>query len=865
MLKHQKTSSTSAPLKHDEIKQRRKQQNRPPKVGIYPTKTTTTTKAPQPHAQLLKAQNSSNNNNKLQNTEQKAQHVHQELTTKTNAMFESPTSMSRQKADQNESSQNLLTGNNNTDNNYLGQGPINICNSSSKSIHKKCDKTSPSPLSPYYRQHYDNLHYDNKPPVVQQQQSKYSNSCADKAAVPTSKSNKDFNEVNLSFCGCGFLGIYHVGVASCFHEYAPQLSMHKISGSSAGALVAMSHICGNLQLAYCTTDFLAVAIEARSHTLGPFHPSFDIQASVREALERGLPEDAYLKANGKLHVSLTRVEDGENVIISEFKSNEDLIQVLLCSCFIPFWSGITLPKYKGVAYIDGGFSNNLITLDDKTVTVSPFAGEADICPQDDTLNLLQVNLSNTSFSLSPSNLYRLSHALLPPEPEVLSDLCKQGFADGIKFLQRMNLISCTKCLEIRSSLLVTTGGEDMEEVLSMNHTADSIDHNKTIPSDTSSLHHIILEQQEQKMIEISDRSRRSSFLSTKSQIYPNNQLQQQQQQQLQHNITSSLRNLLNVKTGETATAEEEDLRQQQPTHCSDCNLIRQKALYDPLPKQFSDRIRESCDKVNKSLSNWIYSHRPVKYLSYLMVPYYLPIDLTLAVIYNFWKKLPFIRAEIAENLYHVLDLVIVFLKRMQSRSTSAMLMGFDSSWQEDVIAYEKELIRKQQEKMEVHHHHHHHHHHRNSNTSLPASNASVAAATGVTGSCSSISAADSVSLASSRHRAGSNLSLSSTGLQPSIGQASQTRELHSLEDTFDSIVDVTSEQEGRIFAYYFRDSKDRLRVTEIFDLDHVHQPAIGHQPSSAPRSSVNGNGNGNGTNQPVVTAKQPTHQAPRSK
>lgn len=245
---------------------------------------------------------------------------------------------------------------------------------------------------------------------------------------------KEATDINLSFCGCGFLGIYHVGVASCFHEYAPQLSMHKIAGSSAGALVALAHICGNLQLAYATTDILQVAIDARARALGPFHPSFDINATVREALERGLPDDVHLRASGKLHVSLTRVYDGENVIISEFESKEDVIQVLLCSCFIPFWSGLVAPKYRGVSYIDGGFSNNLLILDDKTISVSPFAGEADICPQDDAHCLLQISLSNTSFSLTPHNLYRLSNALLPPSPEVLSDLCEQGFADGVRFL-----------------------------------------------------------------------------------------------------------------------------------------------------------------------------------------------------------------------------------------------------------------------------------------------------------------------------------------------------------------------------------------------------------------------------------------------
>jgi hypothetical protein len=40
-----------------------------------------------------------------------------------------------------------------------------------------------------------------------------------------------------------------------------------------------------------------------------------------------LPEDAHLRVNGKLHISLTRVYDGRNVIVSQFGSREDLVQV----------------------------------------------------------------------------------------------------------------------------------------------------------------------------------------------------------------------------------------------------------------------------------------------------------------------------------------------------------------------------------------------------------------------------------------------------------------------------------------------------------------------------------------------------------
>uniref|UniRef100_A0ACB8FR35 Patatin-like phospholipase domain-containing protein 2 n=1 Tax=Sphaerodactylus townsendi TaxID=933632 RepID=A0ACB8FR35_9SAUR len=45
---------------------------------------------------------------------------------------------------------------------------------------------------------------------------------------------------NLSFSGCGFLGIYHIGAAACLQERAPHLvrDAQRICGASAGALTA---------------------------------------------------------------------------------------------------------------------------------------------------------------------------------------------------------------------------------------------------------------------------------------------------------------------------------------------------------------------------------------------------------------------------------------------------------------------------------------------------------------------------------------------------------------------------------------------------------------------------------------------------
>ena len=46
--------------------------------------------------------------------------------------------------------------------------------------------------------------------------------------------------INLSFAGCGFLGIYHLGVALCLARHGQKLlsRVHRFAGASAGALAA---------------------------------------------------------------------------------------------------------------------------------------------------------------------------------------------------------------------------------------------------------------------------------------------------------------------------------------------------------------------------------------------------------------------------------------------------------------------------------------------------------------------------------------------------------------------------------------------------------------------------------------------------
>ncbi|XP_025262160.1 patatin-like phospholipase domain-containing protein 3 isoform X1 [Camponotus floridanus] len=268
--------------------------------------------------------------------------------------------------------------------------------------------------------------------------------------------------MNLSFAGCGFLGIYHVGVAVCFKKYAPHLLLDKISGASAGAIAACSLLC-DLPLGEMTSNVLRLAREARQHPLGPFSPSFNVQHFLLDSMQKFLPEDAHIRVNGKLHISMTRVYDGKSVIVSQFNSKEDLMQALLASSFIPFFSGLLPPRFHGIRYMDGAFSDNLPTLDENTITVSPFCGESDICPRDISSQLFHVNLANTSIELSKQNIYRFTKILFPPKTEILSNMCKQGFDDALRFLHRNNMLSCTRCLAVQSTYIVQETIDDSME------------------------------------------------------------------------------------------------------------------------------------------------------------------------------------------------------------------------------------------------------------------------------------------------------------------------------------------------------------------------------------------------------------------
>ncbi|XP_018420437.1 PREDICTED: patatin-like phospholipase domain-containing protein 4 [Nanorana parkeri] len=250
------------------------------------------------------------------------------------------------------------------------------------------------------------------------------------------------NGFNLSFSACGFLGIYHLGAASALLKHGQKMlsAVRLFAGASAGSLVAAVLLTAPDKIKESKDFIYQFSEDVRKQTFGAFTPRYDFMNYLREGIETILPTKAHDAAQNRLYVSVTNTKSRENCLISSFASREELVRVLLASCFVPVYAGFNAVEYKGKKWFDGGFSNSLPILPaGRTVTVSPFSGLHDICPNDKKYVDMYFKIANQDILISPANCQRLSHALFPPSRAKMESVFQDGFEDAVNFLCSENL------------------------------------------------------------------------------------------------------------------------------------------------------------------------------------------------------------------------------------------------------------------------------------------------------------------------------------------------------------------------------------------------------------------------------------------
>ncbi|XP_045021165.1 1-acylglycerol-3-phosphate O-acyltransferase PNPLA3-like [Bubalus bubalis] len=243
---------------------------------------------------------------------------------------------------------------------------------------------------------------------------------------------------SLSFAGCGFLSVYYIGVTHCLSEHAPHFlrQVQKFFGASSGALYCAFFLSG-IPLDQTLQILMDLTRRARSHKLGIIHPGFSLSKHTRDSLQRHLPENIHQLVSGKMVISLTRVPDGKSVLVSDFRSKEEVVDALCCSSYVPFICGWIPPSFRGVRYVDGGVRDIMPFVDSKkTITVSPFYGESDICPKVKSTFFLHEGFTKLKMHFCTENLYLMFRSLLLLDVKVLGELCLQGYVDALRFLEK---------------------------------------------------------------------------------------------------------------------------------------------------------------------------------------------------------------------------------------------------------------------------------------------------------------------------------------------------------------------------------------------------------------------------------------------
>ena len=142
-------------------------------------------------------------------------------------------------------------------------------------------------------------------------------------------------------------------------------------------------------------NIVDLALISSKQLLTTFNPIFNLSKLMRERMEEMLPGDIHLVVQDRLLVSMTKVWDRSNLAVDKFNSKAELLDALQGTSFVPFICSLLPPRFKDSLVFDGFFTDNLPVFDSDTISVSPFAGTASICPQDDgLLSFLKINMPN---------------------------------------------------------------------------------------------------------------------------------------------------------------------------------------------------------------------------------------------------------------------------------------------------------------------------------------------------------------------------------------------------------------------------------------------------------------------------------------
>lgn len=163
-------------------------------------------------------------------------------------------------------------------------------------------------------------------------------------------------EIDVVFSGGAFTGTAYIGAMHVLRQ-VEALTVRRYAGSSVGAWVAV-HSAVGMDMDVQRRIYMDMHHAFVTSKCWKVNPSLVLRQ--RDALEKLLPADAYRICSGRCFLSITVLRRGipQNVIISQFASNADLVNACLASSSIPMLTSPFGFRFRGELVVDGGATNN---------------------------------------------------------------------------------------------------------------------------------------------------------------------------------------------------------------------------------------------------------------------------------------------------------------------------------------------------------------------------------------------------------------------------------------------------------------------------------------------------------------------------
>ena len=152
----------------------------------------------------------------------------------------------------------------------------------------------------------------------------------------------------ISFAGCGVLNFYQAGVCERLLEEIPFDNV-VFSGASAGAGMSIVAALGIPPRAVVDSVMRELGQHPVGAKLRPAWAQAIGEGFIRDFLK---PGDAQ-KLSGRVTISISRVQPISNLLVTEFRDDQDLQDALMASCHWPWFSRWTW-SFRGTSLCGWG-------------------------------------------------------------------------------------------------------------------------------------------------------------------------------------------------------------------------------------------------------------------------------------------------------------------------------------------------------------------------------------------------------------------------------------------------------------------------------------------------------------------------------